>query len=119
MATKYIVEGIDRTRMINLAKHIISDEYVNHRFTDAHKQVLKVFVDNWDDLENNTLFKARNVSDFYEEVSDDSTDEIYTAMFWDAGNDEIYYPNGYHNHSCDDCTGPYVIHHVLCRYNKA
>ena len=97
---EYVIHGTDYAYLINLANDIIHDKHVDDRFTDAHKQVLQVFVDNWDDYGGEReLFKTMGVCDFYYQcaTSDDDINEVprpvaeLVEMFWNNIDDEIKY----------------------------
>ena len=60
--------NMDYSPMITLISNIVNGNYENdqYNFTDAHKQVLQVWLDNADDLDGERdLFKTLSVIDLY------------------------------------------------------
>ena len=76
---EYVIYGTDYAYLINLANDIINDKHIDNRFTDAHKHVLQVFVDNWDDYYGERdVLKSMCINDFYRQcaTSDDGINEV-------------------------------------------
>ena len=76
-----IIDGLDYTPVVDLAKSILNGSYLDNRFTDAHKKVLQVFVDNATDFGGELdLFNTLCVGDFYYQscttIDDNSNDLV-------------------------------------------
>ncbi len=133
MATKYVFNDFDYTPLINLANDIMDGSYVDDRFTNEYKRVLKVFIDNADDFDGERkLFNGMRVSDFYyqaaksiidENGDDTGEEELLTQvemadMFWGNIHEDILnYPET--KHSCVKCSENSWIQRLKCHYITA